>query len=359
VWYLKRKFNQAITAYQEAIDLNLDHPQAYEQLAKILICQGRIQEALNYYEKALFLAPETTDLSFYYRYLGIPKNANNQLNLSTKILPDNPLGKINLYHQKIFPSHRSGWGFAINALQSLHNHQGVWLDGFIENNFAWNHRQKTLKPPLLLRRMEQDGLTHHLDNSEEKGITPYNQAWVGIIHNPQSMPTWFHYEFSPQSILAKEIWQKSLKYCQGLFTLSEYHAEWLREQTGKPVSSLIHPTEIPEMQFDFTKFLDNPQKKIVQIGWWLRRLNAIYQLPLTRNNPLNYEKLRLTPFFSRDEITMVKSFLKKEQEIYQFQIPDEFLENTKVINHLPPLEYDILLSGNIAFLDLYDASSNS
>ncbi|MEH2158365.1 hypothetical protein [Nostoc sp.] len=59
------------------------------------------------------------------------------------------------------------------------------------------------------------------------------------------MPTWFWYHYSPQTIFAKNIWKQSLDYCVGLFALSEYEAQWLRVQTGKPVSTLILPTEIP------------------------------------------------------------------------------------------------------------------
>ena len=102
------------------------------------------------------------------------------------------------------------------------------------------------------------------------------------------------------SIFKKTIWRESLERCVGLFCLSDYLAHWLRKQTGKTVSSLIHPTEIPKQQFDFDKFKENENKKIIQIGWWLRKLSAIYRLPISKSNRLGYEKIRLLPRFFDD-----------------------------------------------------------
>jgi len=173
------------------------------------------------------------------------------------------------------------------------------------------------------------------------------------------MPRWFHFEEAPQTIFSKTIWQSSLSQCQGFFTFSEYHAAWLREQTGLPVSVLVHPTEIPERQFDFERFLANPRKKIVQIGWWLRRLSAIYELPLARDNALNYQKLRLVPLFFDNADAYLKGLIKKEMAILGLTLPDRFRENTAEEMHLSNSEYDELLCCNLAFVYLYDANANN
>jgi hypothetical protein len=173
------------------------------------------------------------------------------------------------------------------------------------------------------------------------------------------MPGWFHFESAPQTIFAKPIWKESLEHCRGLFAFSHYHANWLREQTGKRVSVLTHPTEIPDRQFEIETFLSNPTKKIVQLGWWLRRLSAIYQLPLPRDNPLNYQKLRLIPMFADDADTQLRNLIAKEIETFNLLIPDEFADNTLEEFHVSNVEYDHLLSRNIAFTHLYDASANN
>ena len=261
--------------------------------------------------------------------------------------------------QMTFKCHRSGWNFALNALRPLHNSRGILFDGFIESNFAWRHRQEGVRSPEVLEKMKRENTFDRLATSEEKGITPYTTPWVGFVHNPQDMPAWLHYQESPQSIFAKDIWKRSLPYCIGLFALSEHTAKWLREQTGKTVSSLIHPTEIPELQFDFKRFRSNPRKKIVQIGWWLRRLNAIYELPIARGNPLKYEKIRLVPIFVAHANEYLRGLMKKEIELYALNMDPIFSSNTREVQHLPDDRYDELLSENMAFVELYDMGASN
>ena len=247
----------------------------------------------------------------------------------------------------------------LQTLEPLHNSQGVMFDGFLEDNFAWKHWLPAKRDPEILEKLRQSGVFGRLATSEERGITPYKKPWVGCLHNPQNMPEWFHFQFSPQTIFQKPIWKDSLEYCLGFFAFSRYHAEWIKEQTGKPVSVLVHPTEFPERQFELAKFLENPRKQIVQVGWWLRRLSAIYQLPLARDNALKYEKLRLVPMFSNDADSRLRNFIRQETEVFELNIPEPYAENTREEFHLSNGEYDRLLSQNIVFLYLYDASANN
>ncbi|WP_392532237.1 tetratricopeptide repeat protein [Nostoc sp. C117] len=364
MWQLQEKTELAIAIYQEALHFQPDYLPAYQKLGEIMIKQGQIEEGIEYYEKALYINFDATDLSSYYIYLGLPIKIQDRYSIQTQKsnfiqLEDNLNGKISLFDQKSFDCHRSGWNFVTNTLKPLHNSQGIIFDGFLENKFLWNYRKPNKLPTKILEKMKLDGTFNLVASAEEKEIIPYIKPWVGIIHNPQRMPTWFQYEQSPQELFVKETWKKSLDACVGLFSLSEYHAQWLREQTGKLVSSLIHPTEIPEIQFNFRKFLANSEKKIVQIGWWLRKLIAIYQLPIAKNNPLNLEKIRLVPMFCDDADKQQEEIIEKEKIINNLTIEPIFLSNTREIKHLSNIEYDILLSENIAFLELYDSSANN
>jgi len=247
----------------------------------------------------------------------------------------NPNGKINLGSQITFNSHRSGWKYAIDALSPLHNKEGVLFDGFLENNFAW----------------------HLEEHRREKKSVPYTEPWVGFLHNPQNMPPWFFNEFSLQNIIAGKEFQESLDECVGLFSLSEYQAEYLREATGKKVISLVHPTEIPEGIFDYERFLNNKNKKIVNIGYWLRKLNSIFALPIPCGN--EYNKMRLIPYSASRPMETIDELVNKEKKLYDIEIEDMYMENTITKSSLSNEDYDQLLSENIIFLDLYDSSANN
>lgn len=358
----------AKNTYLKLLDHQPENLQALKNLGNLMVRLGSVEEAIGYYERALELDPQDNMLDFKSRYLKeilISSSSNSSSAFSlldqpkSLFIPENPLGKINLYRQKTFACHRSGWNYALQALKPLHNSKGVLFDGFIENNFAWKHETAGCRSDEILRKMKLNGSFSSLATSEEKGIVPYKVPWVGFVHNPQNMPTWFHYQESPQTIFAKSIWQDSLEHCLGLFTFSQYHAEWLREQTGKPVNYLVHPTEIPDVQFDFNKFRKNPNKKIIQIGWWLRKLHAIYLLPIAKDNPQNYEKIRLVPMFFGNAQEYLHRLMATEREQNSITLDQDLVSNTREIVHVTDPTYDELLSENIVFIELYDANANN
>lgn len=357
---LQGDFEQAIIHYREILRSHPNHLPACQQLANLLLEQNQIEEALEYYNRSLSLDFEATDLTCYYQHLGLVKVIKPEYTSFTTTESAHPAtGKIDLGNQRIFGVHRSGWNFAIQSLKPLHNPRGVLFDGYLEDNFLFQDEQLGQRSERILAKMRTDGVFERFATSVEKKLVPYQQPWVGFLHNPQSMPIWFNYHHrSPQKLFAKEIWQASLPHCLGLFALSDYHAKWLREQTGKPVSVLTHPTEIPDRIFDFDRFITNPQKKIVQVGWWLRKLNSIYQLPLAQNNPLGYQKVRIGSFFDL-EASAFANLLKLEARIYKLEIEQIYQANTISIDYVSNDEYDNLLSMNIAFIDLYDTSANN
>jgi tetratricopeptide (TPR) repeat protein len=359
-WQLLGDFDLAFTYYQEILQLQPDYLPVYQQLGNLMLGQNRIDEALEYYDRSLSLDFEATDLTCYYQCLGLVKVIKPEYT-SFSIDPTNPTatGKIDLGKQRVFGVHRSGWNFAIQSLRSLHNPHGVLFDGYLEDNFLFQHERSDLRSQRILAKMRADGVFEKFATSAEKEIVPYQQPWVGFLHNPQSMPIWFNYhQRSPQKLFEKEIWQASLPHCLGLFSLSHYHAQWLRDRTGKPVSVLTHPTEIPDRTFDFDRFISNPYKKVIQIGWWLRKLNSIYQLPLAQTNSLSYQKVRIGSFFDL-EASSFANLLKLEARIYKLEVEEIYRANTIAIDYISNTEYDDLLSMNIAFVDLYDSSANN
>ena len=225
--------------------------------------------------------------------------------------------------QTDFGQHRSGLKYGLDFLKVLHQPGGVVLDVFIERTFCWHPR----------------------------GIKPHTKPWIGFIHVPPNIPDWFVYEQSNEMIFASEAWKQSLSYCRGLFTMSRYHKKYLETKLDIPVDPLIFPTEIPGLKWSYDKFIANKEKKIVQVGWWLRKLHAIYQFPKTAYKKvfLNVEH-EILPHLMNIE----RKRLKNEGTFY-----DKMYDTAERIGFLPDKKYDKLLSENIVFVYLYDASANN
>lgn len=229
--------------------------------------------------------------------------------------------------------HRSGWAFAVSSLLPLQSKDGILLDDFIERSHSWELK---------------DNITN--------GKIPYRKPWVGFIHNPQNAPEWFDKHNSPQAILMRDETLESLKTCKALICLSQYHERWLKEYLKDydiHIFSVLHPTEIPQNRWSFQKHLNNRDKKVVQIGFWLRKLNSIRFLETHREKVWlpgqEYAKTIMdveAKIIIGNWYTDPSHVRTKEQEI---TIPD----------HLSNSDYDKLLSENIAFVDLYDSSANN
>ena len=367
-WQIQGKYQLAYERYQQVIDIQPDFMPAYQQLGNLMLQQQEVERAIEYYDRALALDFDNTDLSYLYQWTGISsyqrslEKSKEYICASSAISQNDTwtTGKIKLQSQRIYRYHRSGWKYAIQALSPLNNSNGILFDGFIEDLFLFQQNHIKDRPIRVVEKMRCDGVLEEDSLSPvEKGIIPYREPWIGFLHNPQNMPTWFLYSNSPQSLFKKETWQESIKCCEGLFALSDYHANWLREQTGLPVSSLIHPTEIPETIFSFPDFRANSKKKIVQIGWWLRKSISLYQLPITRDNPLGYEKILLSgKIFSGFE-KLWKSIQDYEMEYYKVENQDECWSNTRALGYLENRKYDELLAQNIIFIDMHDSSANN
>ena len=370
-WLNKGKVDRAVEGFRSVVKIDSNHGEAWSKLAGLMFEQGRLDEALKCCDKAVALDPDDIEVLAMRDMVRIQSELVDQYRKSPKSVKqfvhdfsfqDHPDGKFNLAKQYILTFHRSGWWSGIHALSPLHNSRGVLFDGQIEYHFMNLHWRLRQNPPHILERMKREGAFEILATSEERGIVPYTEPWVGVIHLPHEIPEdhYFH-RSSTQYMFAKEIWKKSLDHCIGLFTLSQYHADWIVEQTGKPTSVLILPTEIPETIFDFDRFLANPEKKIVQIGFWLRSPYAVYRLPVPEDNPLKFTKVRILASRKSNKWIYLqqKRLFEKEQRDHERLVDPLHLKNTIEIDPLPNAGYDALLSENIVFMYLYDAIANN
>jgi len=242
--------------------------------------------------------------------------------LNTEIFPAKL--KIESSRQPDLSAHRSGWPWALKALGPLHRPDGVLFDSFLERTFCWMK-----------------------DHEVSSRRIPYTEPWVGMIHNPPGVPIWHDYHAAPQEIIKLSEFQDSLEFCQGLFVLSNYLRDWLSMQVNVPVESLVHPTDLDVCQFDFEKYRRSPNRCLIQIGWWLRRMTSIFRLPISKIQKclLNIDAESWRALLDREQV--------------EIQITEQERTSVTNIDYLSNKAYDQLLSENIVFVDLYDSSANN
>ncbi len=234
-------------------------------------------------------------------------------------------GKINMTQQleHFYGKHRSGWIYAISCLAPLHHPRGVFFDAFIERTFAWRG----------------------------EASKPYDQPWIGFIHVPPKVPEWFQGHQSNEKIFQTPNWQKSMPFCKGLYTLSAYHREYLESKIDLPINSLLFPTETPAIQWSWEKFEANEKPKVIQIGWWLRKIHSIFMLEAP-----NFQKIFLkVNYFNWDHLIQKEREILKKEGVFK----DEMYDTVETVSYLEDSEYDQFLSENIVCINLYDSSANN
>ncbi len=218
-----------------------------------------------------------------------------------------------------FGKHRSGWTYGLRSLAPLQREDGVWVDAFVE---------------------------HYFGNAEPLALRPYDQPWIGFLHNPPHMPDWFVRHQAPQSLLANVAFRESLSACLGMFCLSETLARWWRQQLDVPIEVLALPTITPDRTFSLEAFVRNPQQRVVQVGSWLRKLNSIYFLPVRR----------LQRSIVHQHMPYIDDLIAREREVYGLHVDEAAVE---VLPFLDNERYDELLSQNLIYMELYDSSANN
>ena len=204
---------------------------------------------------------------------------------------------------------------------------GVLLDAFIEATFCWD-----------------------LEKNEQTGVLPYQKDWVAFVHNPPGIPSWHEVESAPQFIFTLPAWRESQRYCRGIFAFSETMCSWLRKHIDVPVAPAIHPSEPSDQLFSMEKFLANPERRIVQVGSWLRRLYAISLLKTRMRKGL------LAPRPMPDP--RLQALLSREAE-HESAARNADWSTVDFLPYHSASDYDRLLTNNIVFLDLYDTVVNN
>ena len=273
--------------------------------------------------------------------------------------------------------HRSGWTFVVNHMM---NYQASYfrrpasliVDTYVERTFHWG-----------------------FDSLMLSGLLPYTSPWIGFIHHTYETT---HSTYNCEQLFQNDMFLESLSHCKSLIVLSEYLAKKIRVSLKEcnhedvPVLVIIHPTEFVDSnkQFTMTKFITG-EKKVVQIGAWLRNSYSIFSLPLLRDklNPIGISKAALVGnnmggyYIDRDQFDrIINAIDNNDTLVKQIYTCDEHAcidgsllinrnkfigglmcalicdyNSVEIINKLSNDEFDDLLASNMVFLDLVDGSA--
>jgi hypothetical protein len=233
------------------------------------------------------------------------------------VLPENPDGPFNIgYIDQNDQSgvHRSGWAHVYEHLLSLNNSTApTLLDLYLDRTFHWKR-----------------------DIYREIGIIPYRQSWVGFVHHTFDQT---FSEYNNSVLLNCPEFIESLPHCRGIIVLSQYLKSQFEEEfkirnINVPVHVLVHPTETDVPQFDMQQFYDNPDKKLIHIGGWLRNIFSFYQLEL--NPQMMLKKSEMVDPPKRRCFINLRNILRRDRTATPHHIRKVALKGKYMENYYPP-----------------------
>jgi hypothetical protein len=249
----------------------------------------------------------------------------NRQPLPHRELPANTPRKLCLFGRELhYGQHRNAFSNMIVALEPLDKGPGgCRFVPFLERQFVWGD-------------FAADG---EAASSDPRPIT---EPWIGILHVPFDAPEWFEPSVSPERFFETALFQDSLPACRGLITLCADLERDLRHYLpGLPTLSLRHPTDLDVRTWSLEAYAAAPC--VVQVGDWLRWLQAIHRLRAPGHRRVMLLKSHTKGFMER-EIAVFGDVRDPEVEM-RYLVPNE--------------EYDELLASSVVLCLMYATAANN
>jgi exopolysaccharide biosynthesis predicted pyruvyltransferase EpsI len=247
--------------------------------------------------------------------------------------------------------HRSGWQYVVDHLWNYQNPKGIIFDVYLDKTFGWKK-----------------------DFFKKIGILPFKRRWIGVFHHT---PNESYSLNNLNSIVSSSEFKNSLNKCQGIIVLSNYLKEWFEVRIPNiKIHLLYHPSEFVNKKWSFQNWKNNKDKKIIQIGAWLRDSYGIFALsspkgvrkcalkgPLMNNYfpPENYfDLVQDAVGINCDGVDGPCRVSRQNANKFMVGMLDHLkdsLKKVEIIEQVTNDEYDILLQENIVFIKLIDASA--
>lgn len=236
----------------------------------------------------------------------------------------NPLRKLMLHHRDLYyGQHRSSFNSLIHALKPLeiNNDDGVLFVPFLERQFAWGNA------------------SGEAGSADPRAI---EQPWIGVLHVPFEAPTWFVKDQAPEIFMSSDLFRRSLPECRGIITLSmDLENDLQRFLPNLSTLSVLHPTDLSVRLFNPRSYHASPA--VIQVGDWLRKLQAIHRIRAPRHRRLMLMK------------EWTRSYLEREIAVFG----DHRDSAVEVLDFVSNDRYDDLLSSAVVLCLLHAAAANN
>jgi len=177
--------------------------------------------------------------------------------------------------------------------------------------------------------------------------------WICLLYLPLMQEEWWALSKTDQidrlkRIFSSEEWKKIKNNCLGFITFTQYHSDIYTKFIDVPIKSIKYPITENYNIWSYDTFKKNDNKKIVQIGWYMQRMHAIYMLPNSE-----YQKVYIINFSDYS-----KALFEKERSILKSKyLYFDFMENTVTVSDsIKTDEFLKLVTCNIGFVHYRDVA---
>jgi hypothetical protein len=318
------KFNSSTINYMETCNMNIGPEDVYFSLNMINYNIGKVADWESAYKFSSESLHNPDSFGGHNFWLNSNNNWKNLL-YKNNVIQFKPTYDLNNLE------HRGGWKSIIENLiaSSFYNtDSNIYFFDMIESYFLW----------------------------QNKFIC--NKKWAGVIHCTQFTPPYLNI-VNIKFLFKNNNFIKSLDNCILIISLSEYVSNYLNEEfikINKNIKIFTFKNPVVDdnniIKFNYDNYINNNNKYLILIGQQLRKITSIYLV----NIPNNFSKLWLTGTknFSKCNQLLNKEISHFNLNINFINIDDVKMNYTKTFE-----EYDNLLSNNIVFIDLFDASANN
>jgi hypothetical protein len=182
------------------------------------------------------------------------------------------------------------------------------------------------------------------------------------------MPKWFDYGQNLEYMMQKNIdLILSLHHCKKIFVLSKHLKEHIDILLKKynlkiPVVCLKHPAPASNNRFDYNKFLDKP--KIVQLGYWLRKMHSFWQIDSDLEKIWLYGHPFAIEMLKQEKLNNKKyQSILSNNDLNKIQRAVAVNESIKIknvnITRIDDKSYDEMISSSVIYTNMYDSSANN